>query len=174
MQFFQRDESLSFPALGRHRATPFIGQKIFQRLKQIRTKPPLLLPDSIQAFTLEQRCKKTLGKILRFLMAASLPPNECVKWPPVNAAKCFERLASRRRFTLRLQHHAPMRGGECHRTMLRISANGARGSHLISRHAPIQLKAHAEIKPVSGAAVRGESVIFARRKCPSRPPQVSR
>src|SRR5207237_6415122 len=62
--------------------------------------------------------ERTLGQFLRFPMAAALPPNECVEWPPVDAAKFFEGLMGRRRFTLRGQHHAPMSGNKSAATVL--------------------------------------------------------
>jgi hypothetical protein len=43
-EFLGRDDLLSFSSLDRYGATPFVGQKIFERRKQIGTKPPLLLP----------------------------------------------------------------------------------------------------------------------------------
>src|SRR6266498_3628039 len=44
-EFFQRNEPLSFPALDRHCAAPFVGHKIFDRSKQIRTKSPPFFAD---------------------------------------------------------------------------------------------------------------------------------
>src|SRR4030095_1118414 len=94
-------------------AMPRLGQEIFDRGQQIRTQAPRFLPDSFEVPPLEQPRKKSLSEILRFLGLVAFASDEPVKWPPVGSAKLFERRVSRRRLSLRCQHHAPMRGGKC-------------------------------------------------------------
>src|SRR5439155_21482811 len=109
-QFFQRDEPLPFSSLNRHSTTPFVGQKIFQRAKQIRTKSPLFLTDSVQISVLQKRREKTLSEVLSVRWPNPLSPDEAINRSPIHAAKFFERSLCRGRFPLCLQHHAPMRG----------------------------------------------------------------
>jgi len=52
-QFLQRDEPLPLSSLDRHCATLLVGQKIFQRPKQIRTKSSFFLADGIETFALQ-------------------------------------------------------------------------------------------------------------------------
>src|SRR5207247_11219379 len=75
-QLFQRDEPLPFSSLNRHSTTPFVGQKIFQRSKQVRTKSPLFLADSVQIFVLQSRREQTLGNILCLFLTYTLSPQK--------------------------------------------------------------------------------------------------
>jgi hypothetical protein len=74
---------------------------------------------------------------------------------PIDAAKLFERFVCRWRFTLRFQHYAPRRGRKRGPAMLSPSCQINRGQlanafGVINRHAGIQVKNRAEIKPASG------------------------
>src|SRR6266567_6618495 len=111
-QFFQRNEPLSFSSLDRHGMARLVGQKILERRNKIRTKSPLFLTDGIQIFALQQQREKTLGQILCLLWPNTLSPHEAINRSPINAAELFERLLRRWRITLRLQHHAPVRGSK--------------------------------------------------------------
>src|SRR5207253_10060108 len=111
-QFFQRDEPLSSPTLDCRRATPFVGHKIFQCPKQKRTKSSFFLADDTQPFALQQLRKKTLRNVLRLLWSKALSSDEAIHRSPISAAKVFQGLLCRGRFALRLQHHAPLSGGE--------------------------------------------------------------
>jgi hypothetical protein len=53
MNFIHRNEPFFFSALDRHGTTPFVGKKVLERCKQIRTESPLLLADRIQVFALQ-------------------------------------------------------------------------------------------------------------------------
>src|SRR4029450_12480392 len=123
-----------------------------QRREQIRTQPSLLFAHSPQISALQQKSKKTLRKILRFLRPSPLSPHKAVNGPPINPAEFFKCLVRRRRFALCLQYDAPMRGSKGRRGVISISANRAQRRHLVfSRdHAPIQLKTRGESNPPDG------------------------
>src|SRR5213596_2096390 len=147
-QFFQRNELLAFATFDRHRAAVFVGQKVLQRGEQVRTQSSLLFAHSAQIPALQQKSEKTLREILRFLRPSPLSPHKAVNGPPINPAEFSKCLMCRRRFTLCLQHHAPVRSDKRRRAVISISANRTLRSHLtISRdHAPIQLKTRMESK----------------------------
>src|SRR5262249_14704256 len=48
----QRDQALAFAPLDRQRAARFIGEKIFDRREQVRTKSSFFLANSIQVLAL--------------------------------------------------------------------------------------------------------------------------
>src|SRR4030095_9461958 len=104
---------------------------MLQRREQIRPQAPLLFAHTAQIAALQQESKKTLREILGVLGADTLSSHKPVEWPPISPAKLFERLLRRWRFTLRLQHHAPMRSSKCDRSALRTSANFSQWRHLI-------------------------------------------
>jgi TolB-like protein len=52
-KLLQRNQPVSFASLDRHGMAPFVGQKMFHRCKQIRTKSPLFLTDSTQISSLQ-------------------------------------------------------------------------------------------------------------------------
>src|SRR5207237_8608298 len=99
-QFFQRNELLAFATFDRHRAAVFVGQKVFQRGEQVRTQSSLLFAHSPQIPALQQKSKKTLRKILRFLRPSALSPHKAVNGSPINAAEFFKCLLCRWRFAL--------------------------------------------------------------------------
>src|SRR5438105_1388784 len=110
-QFVQRDEWSASAALHRHRTAMGFSQKIFERDEEIGAQAPLLPSNSIQVSPLQQRGKKTLGKVLSFFRTVTLPPHEPEQCPPIAAAEFLQRLFRRRRKTfLRRQNYAPMRG----------------------------------------------------------------
>src|SRR5262249_34329126 len=86
------------------------------------TKSPLLFAHSPQIPALQQQSKKTLRKILRFLGPRTLSPHKAVNGPPIDTAKLFKRFLCRGRLALRLQNHAPGRGGKRDGVAFRISA----------------------------------------------------
>jgi hypothetical protein len=92
---------------------PRLGQKILERRQQIRTQTSPFLPYSFEVLPLEQPRKKGLSEILCILRFIALASDEPVQWPPVSAAKLFERRVSFGRFALRREHHAPMRSRKC-------------------------------------------------------------
>jgi hypothetical protein len=109
------------------------------------------LPDSFEVPPLEQAREKSLSEILRFLWLVALPSDEPVKWPPIGSAKLFERRVSLRRFALRGQHHAPMRGGKCSGAGVSALTDCTPRRRVINgRHATIQVKSRTKIKPASG------------------------
>src|SRR5438552_1488845 len=121
-QFFQRNELLAFATFNRHRAAVLVGQKVLQRGEQVRTQSSLLFAHSAQIPALQQKSKKALREILRFLRPSSLSPHKAVNGPPINPAELFKCLMCRRRFALCLQHDGPVRGRKRHPTVLRPSA----------------------------------------------------
>src|SRR5262249_34850293 len=116
-QFFQRNEPLALSTLDRRRAAVFVGYKVLQRREQIRTQSPFLFAHSAQIPALQQKCKKSLRKILRFLRPRPLSAHKAIDRSPINAAKFFECFLCRWRFTLCLQHDAPVRGSKRRRAM---------------------------------------------------------
>src|SRR5437868_4932954 len=120
-QFVQRDEWSASAALHRHCTAMGFSQKIFERDEEIGAQAPLLPSDSIQVSPLQQRGKKTLGKVLSFLRTVTLPPHKPEQWPPIAAAELLQRLLRRRRNGfLRCQHYAPMRGNKCNCTIATV------------------------------------------------------
>src|SRR4030095_16073350 len=91
-----------------------VGQKTFERHKQIRTQPPLLAADRFQISMFEQTREKLLDQILRLLSGKALPPDKSVKRSPISSTEYFECFPCSGRFALRFEHDAPMSGGECH------------------------------------------------------------
>src|SRR5207248_4527803 len=152
-QFFQGNELLAFATFDRHRAAVFVGQKVLQRGEQVRTQSSLLFAHSAQIPALQQKSKKALREILCFLRPSSLSPHKAVNGPPINPAELFKCLMCRRRFALRLQHDAPVRGSKCRRGVISISANRILRSHLTisSDHAPIQSETRGESNPPDGS-----------------------
>src|SRR6266513_2048539 len=124
-QFFQRNELLAFATFDRHRAAVFVGQKVLQRGEQVRTQSPLLFAHSAQISALQQKSKKTLRKILRFLRPGPLSPHKAVNGSPINPAEFFKCLLCRWRFALCLQHDAPARSSKRRRAVISISADRA-------------------------------------------------
>src|SRR6266496_6628008 len=122
-QIFQRNQRPAFASFDGQLAMPRLGQKILERRQQIRTQASPFLPDSFEIFSFEQPCKKSLSEILCFLWLVAFASDEAVQWPPVSAAKLFERRVSLGRSALRCQHHAPMRGGKCNGTGLSALTN---------------------------------------------------
>src|SRR6266480_2734426 len=99
-QFFQGNELLAFATFDRHRAAVFVGQKVLQRGEQVRTQSSLLFAHSAQIPALQQKSKKTLREILRFLRPSWLSPHKAVNGPPINPAELFKCLLCRWRFAL--------------------------------------------------------------------------
>ena len=100
-QISERNQRPAFPSFDGHFAMPRLGEKILDRRQQIRTQTSPLLPDSFEVPPFEQPREKSLSEILCFLRLIALASDESVKWPPVNAAKFFQRFLCRWRFTLR-------------------------------------------------------------------------
>src|SRR5438093_4644586 len=123
--FFQRNEPLAFSTFDRHRAATFVDQKVLQRREQIRTQSPLLFAHSAQIPPLQQKSKKTLRKILRFLRPGPLSPHKAVNGSPINPAEFFKCLLCRWRCALCLQYHAPVRSSKRRRAVISISADRA-------------------------------------------------
>ena len=109
---------MPFSTLDRHRATPLVGQKMFQRPKQKRTKAALFFADGSKAFVLQQICKKSLGEVFSFSLANTLSLDKTINGWPINAAEFFQCLLCRRRFTLRFYYDAPMRASKLGRAPL--------------------------------------------------------
>src|SRR5437764_15079305 len=97
---------------------PRLREKILERRQQVRAQTPPFLPDSFEVPPLQQPREKRLSEILCFLWFIAFASDEAVQWPPVGSAELFQRRLSLRRFALCCQHHAPMRGGKCNRTVL--------------------------------------------------------
>src|SRR5206468_7791176 len=115
---------------------------MFKCPKQIRTEVSLFPAHRTQAFALQQIREKTLGDILRFFRPNTLPLYEGINGPPINAAEFLERFLCRGRFTLCLQHHAPMRCSKAHRSIL----PGPESFRGINRGSPLILSsAHSAI-----------------------------
>src|SRR5215471_9408335 len=113
----------------------FVYQKIFQRRKQVRAKSSFFLAHAVQIFAFQDQSEKALCKILRLLWPGTLSPHEAINGSPIGAAKSFKRLLCRWRFTLRLQHQAPVRRGKRRRAVKSISANrGQWSDSLIHPH----------------------------------------
>src|SRR5439155_17075350 len=103
------------------------------------THSPLLCAHSAQIPAFQQKSKKTLREILRFLGTNTLSSHNAVNGPPINPAELFKCLMCRRRFALSLQHHAPVRSDKRRRAVISISANRAQLSHLVlRRHTTIE------------------------------------
>src|SRR5437667_12893298 len=130
---------------------------MFQRREEIRTQAPFLFADSLQVAALQQQCKETLGEIFRLLRSNALSPYETINWSPVRAAKFFECLLGRGRWTLCRQHHAPV---GCRKGDGPVLCSGRslirRGLTLVNRHMSIQTKTHARSKPRLSEATQVE------------------
>src|SRR5438552_17999056 len=134
--------------------TRLVGQKIFDRRKQVRTKPSPFLANSIQVSALQLQCEKTLSEILRLFSPNTLSPQEAVNGSPIRATKFFERFLCRWRFALRFKHYAPVRGSKGHCAVLRASdKRGQRTHFIIGTHAAIKVKSCAKIKPALVAPI---------------------
>src|SRR6185312_9333953 len=92
--------------------------------------------------------EKPLRDILRFLWSGTFSPNEAVDRSPVSTAKVFKRFLCRWRFTLCLQHHAPVCCNERCRSDRCRTTRGVR-SHVIwsGGHSLITVKRGTESKP---------------------------
>src|SRR5436309_3794905 len=108
-QILQRNQWPAFASFDGHFAMPRLGQKILDRRQQIRTQTSPFLPDSFEVLPVEQPRKESLSEILGILRFIAFASDEAVQWPPVRAAKLFERRVSLGRSALRCQHHSPMR-----------------------------------------------------------------
>src|ERR1041385_625917 len=83
---------------------------MFKRCEQIGTETSFLFADSIEVSALQDQCEEALSEIFCLFRVGALPSYETVDRAPVGATKLFERFLCCRRFTLRLQHYAPVRG----------------------------------------------------------------
>src|SRR5213593_4153336 len=113
-------------------AMPLGCDETLERDKQVRTQASLLAPDRVQISVFEQARKKFLNHILRFFSSKAVSPDKSVKRSPISATKYFECSLCSGRFALRLQYHAPMRGGECHRTTIGALDTGRTVHELVS------------------------------------------
>src|SRR6478609_5983744 len=93
-QLFQRQCRTAVSAFASHCATVCVCEEILYRCQKERTQTSFLRPDCIQAFSLKQECKKTLGKILCFFWGVALAPHKAINRPPIVATQIFERFAS--------------------------------------------------------------------------------
>src|SRR6266436_188433 len=91
---------------------------MFEGRQQIGTQTAFLFADSIQVSALQQERKKPLSEILRVFRCGAVSPHKRVEWSPICAAKFFECFTRFWRFASCHQHHAPMSGGKCCRTVL--------------------------------------------------------
>src|SRR5439155_16501105 len=107
--------------------------------------------------------------ILRLLSPNTLSPYETINRSPIHAAKFFKRLLCGRRFTLRFEHYAPVRGSKGHCAVLRASdKRGQRTHFIIGTHAAIKVKSCAKIKPACNGTDAGS------RGAPSPPDHAGR
>src|SRR6266567_5443611 len=121
---------------------------MFQRREQVRTQTSFLFAHSIQIPTLQKQRKKALGEIFRLFWFNVLSSHETINRSPVCAAKLFQCRVCLRRFALRCQHHAPVRGGKCNGTGLSaLTDRTPRRSVINGRHAAIQVKSRPKSKP---------------------------
>src|SRR5260370_98246 len=111
----ERNQGAGAAAVDRCGITALVRHEMLERSQKKGTQAALLLSHGLEIFALENQGKKTLSEILRLLWPNTLPPHEAINGSPVSAAKTFQRLLGRRRFTLCLQHHAPVRSGKCDR-----------------------------------------------------------
>src|SRR4030095_9616600 len=93
-QILKRNQRPAFAAFDGQFAIPRLGQKILDRRQQIRTQTSPFLPDSFQVPPFQQPRKESLGEILCFFRFIAFASDETVQWPPVSAAKLFERRVS--------------------------------------------------------------------------------
>src|SRR4029077_18803011 len=91
----QGNQALTLAALGCHCVARLVGQKMFERRKQVRTQSSLFFADSIQILPLQYQSEKTLSKILRLLSGSPLLPHKAVNGSPITAVNFFERLLCR-------------------------------------------------------------------------------
>jgi hypothetical protein len=82
----------------------------------------------------EQARKKILDQVLRFFSSKPVSPGKSVKRSPISATEYFKRSLCSGRFALRLEHDAPMSGGECPRTTIG-ALDGGRTVHELLLHA---------------------------------------
>src|SRR5205809_2399891 len=122
---------------------------MFQRREKIRTQTAFFFADSIEIPALQQQCKETLSEIFRLFWPDALSSYETVNRSLVGAAKFFECLPGRGRWTLCREYTAPVRGSKRHQAVIGASALCGQRSQLIicRRHAVIQTKSHARSKP---------------------------
>src|SRR6266436_6041457 len=97
---------------------------MFQRPEEIRTQTAFFFANGIEIPALQQQCEKALSEIFCLFRPDALSSYETVNRSPVGAAKFFECLLRRGRWTLRRQYDAPMRGSKCHRAVIRASVIG--------------------------------------------------
>src|SRR5439155_24319181 len=100
---------------------------------QIRTQTPPFLPHSFEVPPFEQPRKKSLSEILRILRFTAFASNETVQWPPVGSAELFQCRLRCRCWTLRFQHHTPVRGGKCDGAVLSTLTNRILRRSIINR-----------------------------------------
>src|SRR5437773_7350314 len=110
------------------------GEETLERHQQVRTQTTLLAPDRVQIFVFKQARKKFLDQVLAFFSSKAVSPDKSVKRSPISATQYFECSLCSGRFALRLQHYAPMSGGECHRTTIGALDTG-RTVHELMLHA---------------------------------------
>ena len=94
----------------------------FSTMKEGRSEVVLFPGAHCSDLCVPRSKRKTLCKILRLLWPCPLSPHEAINGAPIGAAKAFKGLLRRWRFTLRLEHDAPMRGGENRAAVISISA----------------------------------------------------
>src|SRR5439155_10740260 len=115
-QFVQRDMRAALVPLNSGGALLLAGYETFDRHKQIRTQASFLATDCVQISVFEQTREKLLDHILRLLPREALATDKSGERSPISTAKHIECFLCSWRFVLRLQHDAPMSGGECHCT----------------------------------------------------------
>src|SRR5215469_18701390 len=93
-QLFKTQCRAAESAFASHCATVCVCEEILNRCQKKRTQTSFLRPDGIQAFSLKQKCKKALGKILSFFWGMALAAHKAINRPPIVATKVFERFAS--------------------------------------------------------------------------------
>src|SRR5437764_11784695 len=131
---------------------PRLREKILERRQQVRAQTSPFLPDSFEVPPLQQPREKRLSEILCFLWLVAFASDEAVQWPPIGSAEFFKRCLRCRCWTLRFQHHAPMRGGKCRSTVLSaLTTRASRCSVSYRRHDTRSVKSRTQIKPVSVA-----------------------
>ena len=95
------------------RAVPYVGHVVIERGEQEGAELAFLPLDALNGSPFEQLSKKSLGQVLRVLLAVAASLQICVNGIPVSAAEFFERFNSLWRINPACgEYDAPVRRGE--------------------------------------------------------------
>jgi hypothetical protein len=104
---FPRDDLDTPSPLQPLRIAPVVGEEVFHRSEQERTKTSFFWTHSAEGLVCDKPQKKTLREILRCMRIVTSPAHKDIKRIPISAAQPLESAASFFRRVARAQYNAP-------------------------------------------------------------------